>query len=470
MWQVYHPLLRRAAADRASLVARSDAEAQALWAAAGRLAAWRIARQRAAQEAISETLDEPWGGESQSWQPPPEALTPSDMARALMALQPALIQARVLPDEHGEQLLQANTTWAARLEQDAGPPPPLDRYWARRWAMASQRAPLSLTASTLLENLSTPGLAALAAFHQQWREGLLLWSETMNKVLHNLAEAELHPVTEALPAAWLERGGLMAAVDAGLRSGPGVVALRAPGGARQSLLAAWSSRHGAGDVPEPLRSTALVSSYIPYCQPPGGWRARATSSNDWILMLTDPAVGSIVDQSPTPYWAPGSLARLSELCEADDDSRPRLLIETTPARWSALVAQLPALAGLAVLEHPPLSDVELLPAWLCQRPALEDHARAPFGLFELLSHLHGLEPAARRQLPTIATLRLAPSHARLIPPRRALQKGDHPRALQQLHKRAPWTAPLIPDAAHLRALLDLAGQLNLPPGSASIPA
>jgi len=464
MWQVYHPLLRRAAVDGAALIAGSDDEARALWAAAGRLAAWRVARQRAAQEAISETLDAPWGGDSQEWRPPPEALTPSDMARALVALRPALIQARVLHDEHDEHLLLANATWAARLAEDRGPPPPLDRYWARRWAMAAQRAPLSLTPSALLENLSTPGLEALAAFHQQWREGLLLWSETLNKVLHNLAEAELHAATEAVPPAWLERGGLMAAVDEGLRAGAGLVALRAPGGARQSLIAAWSSRHGAGDVPEPLRAAALVSSYIPYCQPPGAWRARSASSDDWILTLTDLAVGSLVDHPSAPYWGPSSLARLSTLCEDPGDRGPRLLIETTPARWSALVAQLPALAELAVIEHPPLSDVELLPAWLCQRPALEDHARAPFGLFELLSHLHGLAPAARWQLPTGPNPRLAPSHARLVPPRRALEKGDHPRALQQLHKRAPWTAPLIPDAAHLRALLDLSERLDLPPG------
>lgn len=333
---VRHPAFGVASPTVSEIRARCDLDARRLWDAAGSLAGWRVAQEEALAAA-------PYGG------PHPEAgaIEPGDLARAIVALHPELLG----PTVSGGPLDRAHAIWRQRIAGASDLP--LTYSWGRRWA-AHEVAGASVDAGVLLRSLPDRTLWTLSALDPRCAEGLMTARETYCALFDQLG-ARGH-VGVAVEPAWLEREPDDVWRER-LVHGPGFALIGEACSGRRALIRQLrrlvpqnrgvnvDNWHGGG-LPDPryrARPDAVPASIAPglVCA--------------WTRVPDDP-----------------QLLRYAAEMALDPDAAFQLILVTTEAAWARLREVAPDLARWRVVPMPPLTDDELLPIWLCQRPYVED--------------------------------------------------------------------------------------------------
>ena len=214
-----------------SLAALTDQDGRAILTAAGRLAAWRVARQAAAAVAF----DPP--------QPTRHVVTRVDLLRACMAVAPERCRDLTLGQDCDVDAWEgACATLADRL--DEAPEQPLTelcRHWALCWEQSEGR--VDGLPSLLLSTWSAMG-DLLPQFSKPWLEGLQTTAEVGHQIIDRLCATGARDLA-GIPTPFIDRNDGMTASDTALQTDRAVVISGEAGAGRRSLLAAWTRlRHG----------------------------------------------------------------------------------------------------------------------------------------------------------------------------------------------------------------------------------
>lgn len=351
---VHGPTLGIPSPSLDALLAVSDGEARTLWDAACGLAAWRLTEQAALYDRLVQWQAEPWSRAQVSVGRPEPALEPDDLARAVVALRPDLLQRL-----DGPAFRQATATWRERIAVTA--PLPLAPAWGRRWAPP----PAAIDVPELIRSLPWRTLRGVARLDPSVQEGLCTAEEGFGRLIEALSArrslgAEPAPAYLAREpdAAWIGR----------LAHGPGVVLLGPPGAGKRAVVAQlrrWTDRpvnidnwHGGG---RPERSGKYQPADVP---------ASVAAGFDLVCVWT-----RLPDVALLGYATELAL---------DPDARFQLVLAVSPGAWDQARIAVPELQRLPVAPVPPLADDELLPVWLCQRPWLEDQLGERFDLARIV--------------------------------------------------------------------------------------
>lgn len=251
---VHHPLLPPTGGAPVptleSLRERADARAGESLDIAARLCMHRIAEQRQVR-ARAEKLDAPpWSGSTTRLRTHPEALVPGDLLKALLVCEPERIAATLAEDLRTEAYAEVVSSLGSWSGPARSAPPRVDAFelrmhpaWARRWALADvrhHRPPV--TVPGLFSSLGLSGLEGLAPFSKRFVEGAQTRRDVALRFVQRSPRELVQRLHEAVPPAYVDRHGGLAALDAGLADAPGVLVVGEPRTGRSELLRAWVRR------------------------------------------------------------------------------------------------------------------------------------------------------------------------------------------------------------------------------------
>jgi hypothetical protein len=381
--EVVHPLVGAAVPSLETLRERADARAGESLDIAARLCQHRVAEQRQLWARADKLDAAPWTGGSTRLRTHPEALLPGDLVRALLVCEPERI-ATTLADE---LQAEAYAEVVASLSSWSGParnaPPRLDGWqlrmdpaWARRWALADVRHGRSpVTVQELLASLGLVGLESLAPFSKRFAAGQATRREVAERFVQRSPRELGQRLHEAVPPAYIDRHGGLAALDAALAQGPGVLVVGAPRRGRSELVRAWVRRVTAHGVrPDWQGRPVVLDPHV------GGGAAVPASA--WVGLTARAHDGVDAD-------ADGEDARLRWLAAHADGLGPagslRVVVVVETAVLPRWLQAVPALAGLARVEVPAVDPPSLAAIWLGHTLA-----RPGLGLDHVLAALEGV--------------------------------------------------------------------------------
>lgn len=333
---VHHPAFGVPSPTVPEIRARCEPDACRLWDAAVSLACWRTAQ----EEALTAS---PYGGPH----PGARALEPGDLARAIVALHPELLG----PTLTGAPLDRAHAIWRRRIAEASDLP--LSCSWGRRWATC-EAAGASVDPGVLLRSLPDHTLWALSALDPRYAEGLMTARETYCALFGQLGE-QGH-IGRAVKPAWLEREP-DAAWRERLVHGPGFALIGEACSGRRALI-----RQLRRLLPQ--TRGVNVDNWHGGGSPDPRYRARPDTVPASIAPGLVCAWTCVPDDPPLLCYA-------AEMA-LDPDAGFQLILAATEAEWARLREMAPDLVRWPVVPMPPLTDDELLPIWLCQRPYIED--------------------------------------------------------------------------------------------------
>ncbi|MCA9660834.1 MAG: hypothetical protein KC486_21000 [Myxococcales bacterium] len=455
---LHHPLLGVACPTVGDLLDRAGLEARRTLETAARLAARRCAQQDQALALREEVGAAPSSESLAPWAMPPWALTPSDVARALLAELPRVVMDALfveISDDAAELLGQDRDRW--RRSAEDSPPEvdrdlPLARAYARRWALTLGRD--SARPLAALQLLGHGASAALATYSSRYLDGLITLREAEFEVQRNLAaaaererwcSAEIDP---ALDEPYYDYFDGIAAVEAALERGPGAVVVGERGSGRRALLRECQRRHRRGAGPPAIRGFGFTIDYargFPFFAADCTLVPPPEVDDPCIFAFVDPGITILLGDNPDPELAQAWLAMCLRRSGGGDD--PRLILALTPAQHRQLRRILPELARLEVIAIPEPAPIDEFVMSMCKVFELETIAAGPVDLARLLWWRARL-PSAAQTLHALA--QPAPRHfQRLL--RRALSRGDAalPSRIQGHLTRLGLTEG---DLEHLRAI------------------
>lgn len=303
-FEVHHPLLHphgphglAAVPTLESLRERADPRAAESLEIAARLCMHRIAEQRQLR-ARAEKLDAPpWAGGTTRLRTHPEVLLPGDLLKAFLVCEPERIAGTLAEDLRAEAyaaVVSALGSWSGPARNA---PPRLDAFelrldpaWARRWALADVRHRWPpVTVPGLFSALGLEGLEGLAPFSKRFVEGTSTRRDVALRFVQRSPRELVQRLHEAVPPAYVDRHGGLAAIDAALADAPGVIVVGEPRTGRSELLRAWVRNvthdgarpdwqgrsvvldpHREGASGKPTAAGALVGLTALRCGPAGG--------------------------------------------------------------------------------------------------------------------------------------------------------------------------------------------------------
>lgn len=372
-----HPLIGADLPTLTTLVAIADPNEAAILEAAGRLAARRMAEVEQARLALEGSPQV--GKDFPTMLSTPGVVLPTDLARALLVLDPLAVKEIVGSGLTDGPLEESARHWQSELDR-AVKEPCLDLavWWARRFAWTRLRHPAYRLANGRLSYaLGFEGLEALAEFASDFQEGLYTRAEMGARFWDNLGQQDrgLPPYDPLLvPSAYLDRHGGLAALDRVLSVAPAVVVSSTDNG-HSALLDAWISRINLGSGPSALQGFQVADRRfhfgemhrdVPHPE------ALLHSGISWdarlVLIATDEASS-----------ASGELARETAedvtrwLSSANTNpTRTRVILSMADADRERLTELVPSAASLAVVLVPPIVPRDRVFIWAAQLPRLED--------------------------------------------------------------------------------------------------
>ncbi|MCB9568031.1 MAG: hypothetical protein H6710_12620 [Myxococcales bacterium] len=317
---------------------------------AGRLAARRIALQDQALALREAIIAAPWEEWSPPWPIPPRALTPGDLARALLAELPDVVEGLLFAGE-ARRSEYTDQRWREDVERwraaAAEPGPALDpalplvRPWARRWALIL--ADRSAQPLATIQALAEPVRAAMIGYVGFYGDRMGVAGEAreaLRRAVGAAAEREgvaYDRIGPGLGTPYYDRHGGVAALEAALARGPGAILVGEVGSGRRSLLEAVAGRVRRREGPPEL--AGFVSAVDRCDQPPafvdGGLVLPINRVERHVLGLVGLGVGPALGPASDPAQGPW-LAALGELlARSGDGDRLRLVLGITPGSAGA---------------------------------------------------------------------------------------------------------------------------------------
>lgn len=434
--RLHHPALGRASASFAELHARSTPDARVVWDVAGRLAQWRRRGiEQLEADARSDDVLECFVASSDAREPGIGAV---DLARALVALHPARIEAGNFAD--------VARSWRARADGVPSQTSALSHTLARRIAAFD---PQTIDVDALFGVLPRAGVRVMASMLPALRDGLVTEQEAYVRLVDTLANGGR--VGAAMPTVWWERRGL--AFD---DAPPGHALVGPPLSGKRTLL-----RHSKAFFPH---RGVNVDNF--HGAGPPDPKYRASPSAVYAAMRGDRPM--LCCWSNVVTIEPELLAYALEVA-LDPHADLRLMVCATTQEFADVVRRVGDAARLRIVPIAAYRDDELLTVWLCQRPRIEDVLGRRVDLNRMLGRLAYL----RRYAPATSILRGmierldmtgraeldGPGWAReVLGPciKTGVRRGAIERAWERLvGGPGTWILPLIPSPQKLRVLVEL---------------
>ncbi len=253
---VLHPLVGVDPPSATSLLERSAADAQQVLESAIRLYALRRRERIGIEATMGRQAAAQWPVPFPTVGPSSVGLQEADLLRALLAERPKSMAAplgdNLLRHEFDELVaLCRNRLRVAResidddaldhvLEHDG-----LEVRWAQRWALADERHGYPrITVEYLIAALGADGLEPLNRCNELYSEGLLTARETAWRFIGRAAIEIGSRSFTPVPAAYLDRGGLLETLSQAVSESGRVLIVGEPHSGRSALLRAW---WGPGD-------------------------------------------------------------------------------------------------------------------------------------------------------------------------------------------------------------------------------
>lgn len=465
---IIHPLVDVPCPTLGDLLERAGRELGRALTTAGRLAARRIALQDQALALREAIIAAPWEEWSPPWPIPPRALTPGDLARALLAELPDVVEGLLFAGE-ARRSEYTDQRWREDVERwraaAAEPGPALDpalplvRPWARRWALIL--ADRSAQPLATIQALAEPVRAAMIGYVGFYGDGMGVAGEAreaLRRAVGAAAEREgvaYDRIGPGLGTPYYDRHGGVAALEAALARGPGAILVGEVGSGRRSLLEAVAGRVRRREGPPEL--AGFVSAVDRCDQPPafvdGGLVLPINRVERHVLGLVGLGVGPALGPASDPGQGPW-LAALGELlARSGDGDRLRLVLGITPGERWRLRALLPAASELPEIEVPAIGASDRVAIAMCKVFALEEAAKGPVDLARILWWL-ARRTAGDRDLERIDDLaQPAPRHFSRLLARRVAEGRQPAGRVAQILER------LELSAADLTVLLEIEARL-----------
>lgn len=379
-FEVHHPLLHPAGGAPVptleSLRARADARAGESLDIAARLCMHRIADQRQLR-ARAEKLDAPpWTGGTTRLRTHPEALLPGDLLKALLVCEPERIAATLAEDLRTEAYADVVSSLGSWSGPARSAPPRVDAFelrldpaWARRWALADvrHRRP-QVTVPGLFSALGLAGLEGLAPFSKRFHEGALTRRDVALRFVQRSPREMVQRLHEAVPPAYVDRHGGLAAIDAGLAEAPGVLVVGEPRSGRSELVRAWVRKvtHDGGR-PDYEGRTVVVD---PHREGAASSKLMAAGALVGLTALREAAVGG---EDARVRWLEAHAGELGV------QGSLRVVVVVEKGELPAWLGRLPTLGSFAQVVVPAIDPPSLAAIWLAHTLA-----RPGLGLAEVL--------------------------------------------------------------------------------------
>jgi len=383
--EVLHPLAGRACPTLGDLLARADYDATPVLEAATRLAHHRFHQQDRARELQADIVRQPWECSPLTWELPPRVLMPADVARALVAVAPTEVVANLFTnlDCNREQLDQATAHWRAVLTNsghEGTSDMPLLRPWARRYSWWFTHGSDPITLAELMGNCVYKQFSKFVGIYH---EGLITLEEAQNALLRELMQStpDSARVEVDLPAAYFNRGGYLAELEDKLAEGPGAVLVGDPGSGRSALLRACRLRHRRGDGPAAIQGFGFnvdrvyeLPNYVD-----GKLRVPPEVDTRCVFALVHMGVSELLAGHQAWHESIEYALKMSGSGHA-----LRVVVGVTRTEYQKLLARIPGCGALPVIEIPNPSGLDRVMFWMCRVFELEQAARGPISLAQIL--------------------------------------------------------------------------------------
>ncbi len=472
--RVIHPLWSVASPSLAELLSRANTPAKHVLQTAARLAAYRFAI-RGELETLRQHLQaEPWTEPAWHLPPAPRVLLPADVLRALVAEHPEFLQNNVFTrdDPHEKTWPQLVEKWR---QANRDTPPftepleslPLSRPWARLWARTLKQWPdMEIGLFHLLGHLTDDGIRALARCTHPHIEGLYSEKELFCHTFDAIGAA-LDGSDSSQPGIWMprltapyfDRNSALGILEHHLVNGPGAIVVGAPGSGRTSLIAACRHRSRRGEGPSELHGWGFnIDRFysLPYFWQPNGQERfvppAEASTPGCIFALIRQGISAALTPSAELHreWA-RTFEHAIDLC-LDPDARFRFIVAVDGQQRDLLYQRFPRIQKLPIITLGPIDELDLLVVWMCKVFDLEEAARGPVSLAQLLWGLSQRPNERQSDFSNLADL-IAPA-PRWLKHALVRARKDPYQGVMRLLRREP-LARLVGDADRLTQLLEI---------------
>ncbi|MGB1016533.1 MAG: hypothetical protein ACPG4T_20520, partial [Nannocystaceae bacterium] len=299
---------------------------------------------------------------------------------------------------------------------------PLLRPWARRYSWWFTHGSEPITLAELMGNCV---YKQFSQFVEIYREGLITCEEAQNALLCELmaSNSKGGRLEVDIPRAYFNRGGLLATLEDKLAQGPGAVLIGEPGWGRSALLRACKRRHRRAEGPSAIAGFGFSLDHV-YELPShhnGQLRVPLEVENRCVFALVHLGIGQLLADSATDSARRGAAMggtqpQRNRGRESVDEknhgqlgadellagqrawketiehaleisgagSAMRLILGVTRAEYRQLVARIPGCAALPVIELSSPSSLDRVMFWMCRVFELEEAARGPVSLAQVL--------------------------------------------------------------------------------------
>ncbi len=384
--EVSHPCLARTLPTVPELLEVADPPARRVLARASALCRARAAGARELVARARHLTRGPWLEEPLLERVPTEALTETDLLRALMVEETGAVAA-LLPGGAGEPFARAVddfklVTEAASNQREH---PVLEPGWARRWTLAEatsahgRRVAGGVGIDALLRWLSARGLERLLELDEAQLAGARTSGELLSACWGRLAERAGSPFEE-VPRAYLDRHGGLEALDRALADSPGAMLVGAEGSGRRALAEAWGWRLRAGGGPPSLAGfRPTVARFFRFeARERARWAERLGPGPR--VALLDPREGDMAFDTYECRWPlTRELVEVLGARAAEPEGALRVVVVVTPAELEQLISEVPIARRFARIAVPPGELLDRVPYWMCAamgRPQVNVYAVA----------------------------------------------------------------------------------------------
>lgn len=398
---ILHPLWGVPCPTLDDLLARADPEAAVVLRSAARLAGWRLDAQRRALAIKAELETTPWSPPSLEWPMSPRAMLPADLARALLVERPHLLLDAQFAHEPAarEPFEDARRRWSRVLEASPAEPEalPLLRPWARRLALGRLDHPtLRLEPRHLVSASLVPEWIELSG---RYHDGLVTREEAHDRLYDGLAvaaERGIVPRTAIdplVPEPYVDHHDGVRALERALVAGPGAVLLGPEGSGRRSLVRACQWRHRRREGPRELRGHGFnldrfyVTPTLHEHEEGARLELPPEMSDRCVFALVREGVGAAFD-TMHPLHRQWSAALEEGLRMSLEPAQCfRLVLGLIPAEYPVMVRRFPSLERLETIRVPTPARRDAIAMWIAKGIELEQQARAPLELVQILRAL-----------------------------------------------------------------------------------